>query len=163
MDTTTYCCFTGHRTLREPEAVIQERLTEILTDLIRQGYRHFCAGGALGFDTLAAKTVLELKKTYEDIHLILVLPFPDQYEKETGWSETDIAAYQDLKTKALRVIHVMDSYCRGCYYRRNVALVNCSSVCVAYQYKASGGTAYTTAYAAEKNVPVINCASQRKT
>ena len=36
------------------------------------------AGGALGFDTLAAQTVLDMKKEYPQLRLILVLPCEDQ-------------------------------------------------------------------------------------
>ena len=66
-------CFTGHRNipLLKRKAVAQRLKTE-LTDLINNGYQFFGAGGALGFDTLAAQTVLELKKDYKHIRLILV-------------------------------------------------------------------------------------------
>ena len=59
-----------------------DRLWIILEDLQliellsreNSGYLYFGAGGALGFDTLAAQTVLDLKKDYPQIKLILVLP-----------------------------------------------------------------------------------------
>ena len=52
----TTCCFTGHRRI-PPEAVapLRERLEAEIESLIRQGVRYFGAGGALGFDTLAAE------------------------------------------------------------------------------------------------------------
>lgn len=65
-------CFTGHRTLPEenlPE--IAERLENALIALIEQDYCYFSAGGALGFDTLAAQTVLRLRERYPQIRLIL--------------------------------------------------------------------------------------------
>ena len=40
----------------------------MLIGAIEQGYRYFGAGGALGFDTLAAQTVLELRSEYPDIN-----------------------------------------------------------------------------------------------
>ncbi|MEE1491995.1 MAG: SLOG family protein, partial [Massilioclostridium sp.] len=59
------CCFTGHRDL-PPQKLpyIQKRLEQELLQLIHQGVRYFGAGGALGFDTLAALTVLRLRETY---------------------------------------------------------------------------------------------------
>lgn len=54
-------CFTGHRELPAdnlPE--ISKHLEDTLVTLIEQGYRYFGAGGALGFDTLAAQAVLRL-------------------------------------------------------------------------------------------------------
>lgn len=58
-----------------------------MIESIENGYRYFGEGGALGFDTVAALTVLELKSVYPDIKLILVLPCKKQTR---GWSETDI-------------------------------------------------------------------------
>ena len=150
-------CFTGHRELREAPKMIASRLSVILEELIRQGYRYFGAGGARGFDMLAAKTVLKLKKQYPHIHLILVLPFPNQYEAEKNWSIAEILEYHYLKKVASKVVHLEESYSRGCYYRRNEHLVNCSSVCISYRYKDRGGTAYTTRYAETRGLRVINC------
>lgn len=61
----TTCCFTGHRRI-PPEAIapLRERLEAEIESLIRQGVRYFGAGGALGFDTLAAEAVLDLKAVY---------------------------------------------------------------------------------------------------
>ena len=59
------CCFTGHRRLSAEQAeVVKVKLKYTLTEMIKAGYLYFGAGGALGFDTLAALTVLELKKEY---------------------------------------------------------------------------------------------------
>ena len=68
-------CFTGHRDippLKRPG--IKHRLEREIEKSIQAGYVYFGAGGALGFDTLAAQTVLKLKGRYQDIKLILVLP-----------------------------------------------------------------------------------------
>ena len=60
---------------------------QIITDeaikLIDQGVTYFIAGGALVFDTLAAQTVLDLKKDYAQIKLILAIPCKNQSDK---WS-----------------------------------------------------------------------------
>ncbi len=39
---------------------------------------------------------------------------------------------------------------------RNRHLVDCSSVCVCYMYKDTGGTAYTADYAYKKGIEVVN-------
>ena len=148
-------CFTGHRTLREPENIIVDKLTVILKGLIEQGYCYFGAGGARGFDSIAARVVLTLKADYPHIHLILVLPFYNQYEFEQGWSSKEIEEYKLLQKSASKVVHLQETYSRGCYYRRNEHLVNGSSLCIAYQYKDSGGTAYTTKYAASQGIRII--------
>ncbi len=68
-----------------------------LENHILQGLSYFGAGGARGFDSLAAEVVIELKEKYPHIHLILVLPFYNQYEKEKGWSVEEIEQYHKLK------------------------------------------------------------------
>lgn len=150
-------CFTGHREIRGSVEALEERVHQIVEGLIQEGYCYFGAGGARGFDAIASKVVLELKQQHTHIHLILVLPFYNQYEKEKGWTAYEIAEYQELKQKASKVVHLQEQYSSGCYYRRNRHLVDFSSVCIAYQYKETGGTAYTTNYAKSKKVKIIYC------
>ena len=55
------CCFTGHRDIPSTQRrVLVENLEETVRQLIGRGIRYFGAGGALGFDTLAAQTLLGL-------------------------------------------------------------------------------------------------------
>ena len=150
------CCFTGHREILGDIEILASSITNIVESLILKGYRFFGAGGARGFDNLAGSIVLNLKKKYPFIHLILVLPFVNQYEHESGWIPKEIEQYQYLKKHASKVVHLQEHYSSGCYYRRNRHLVDHSSLCISYQYKNSGGTAYTTRYAESKNIPVIN-------
>lgn len=74
-------CFTGHRDIRENDKV-EEKLRIIIEKMIERGYRNFVAGGAQGFDTIAAEIVLELKEKYPTIQLQLNLPFKEQYKHE---------------------------------------------------------------------------------
>ena len=67
---------------------------------------YFGAGGALGFDTLAAQCVLSLKNQYTHIKLILVLPCITQTK---GWSENDIAIYEEIKSQADKVVYTSRS------------------------------------------------------
>ena len=138
-------CFTGHRTLPEenlPE--IAERLENALIALIEQDYCYFSAGGALGFDTLAAQTVLRLRERYPQIRLILVLPCRSQTR---GWSQADIDIYEEIKRRADKVTYTSENYFRGCMQKRNRHLVDNSSICICYLTKPTGGTAYTVNYA----------------
>ena len=86
---TQTCCFTGHRKIPpEQYDCIAERLRAEIITLIQNGITFFGAGGALGFDTLAALTVLSLQKEHPRIRLILVLPCPTQAH---SWAAKDIA------------------------------------------------------------------------
>lgn len=147
-------CFTGHRRiLQEHFGTLAQQLKTILVQLINEGYVYFGAGGALGFDTLAAQTVLELKNEHPEIKLILVLPCLSQTR---GWSTRDIETYEDIKSKADKVVYTSQEYTRGCMHKRNRHLVDNSSVCICYLTESTGGTAYTVDYAKTKNLTVIN-------
>jgi uncharacterized phage-like protein YoqJ len=97
------CCFTGHRKTPPLQSVqIAERLKTELIKLIDQGYLYFGAGGALGFDTIAALTVLVLQQSYPQIKLILVLPCKTQTR---GWDKDDIEMYEDIKKRCDKVVY----------------------------------------------------------
>jgi uncharacterized phage-like protein YoqJ len=149
-------CFTGHRTIPMLKKwKIEKKLKETLEPLIDNGYCYFGAGGALGFDTIAAQTVLGLKKKHPEIKLILVLPCKNQTR---GWEEKDVSVYESIIEQADKVVYTQEHYDRGCMFKRNRHLVDNSSVCVAYLTEEKGGTAYTVNYANQKGVKVINIA-----
>ena len=153
----TTCCFTGHRNIPSiGKEIIQTRLESTLVTLIHQGIHHFCAGGALGFDTIAALSVLRLKADYPHICLILVLPCQEQ---TNGWSEEDKTRYDHILSQADEVIYVWNHYYRGCMHARNRYMVDRSGTCISYLTAETGGTAYTVRYAKQKNVHMINLAS----
>lgn len=151
-------CFTGHRQMDEPIAVIERRLTGTVENLIRRGYLYFGAGGARGFDALASEVVLKLRAAYPQIHLILVLPFDEQYRQEKNWTRVEIEQYRRLKERASKVVVLAAEYSSGVYYRRNRHLVDNSSVCLAYMNRANSGTSYTVNYAKSKGLEVVNTA-----
>ena len=147
-------CFTGHRKIpSEQYEDIAERLKKEIIKSIEEGYCFFCAGGALGFDTLAAQTVLQLKNQYPQICLYLILP----YHKQTrGWKEEDVREYERIKSLADKVFTVSDEYYRGCMQKRNRDLVDNSSLCICFKTEDTGGTAYTIQYASKKGLKIIN-------
>ena len=150
------CCFTGHREIAPSEiAKIKERIKETIETLIGQGIIYYGAGGARGFDTLAAEAVLELKGKYPQIKLILVLPCPDQTR---GWKEDDIREYNEIKERADKVVYTADHYYNGCMHVRNRHLVDHSQYCICYLTKATGGTAFTVNYAKSKGLVIFNMA-----
>ncbi len=150
------CCFTGHRKIPFSELdCINQNLEATLIRLIENGITDFCAGGALGFDTLAAKQVLNLKEKYPHIQLILILPCISQ---SNSWNNEDKAVYEDIKSKSDKIIYTSEHYFRGCMQVRNRALVDNSSVAVCYLSESTGGTAYTVKYAEKKGLTVINLA-----
>ena len=148
------CCFTGHRNVpAAKQKQLTDRLEQTVIKLIKSGVCYFGAGGALGFDTMAAQTILKLQKEYPQIKLILVLPCKSQTR---GWREKDVEIYEAIKRAANKVKYTSEEYTRDCMFKRNRHLVDNSGVCVAYLTEDRGGTAYTVKYAHQKGVPVIN-------
>ena len=109
----------------------------------------------MGFDTIAAQTVLNLKENYPQIKLILVLPCLTQTR---GWKEADVKEYERIKGLADKVVYTSQEYTRGCMFKRNRHLVDFSSLCIAYLTKDEGGTAYTVKYAKQNGLNIINLA-----
>ncbi|MDD5924073.1 MAG: SLOG family protein [Clostridia bacterium] len=150
------CCFTGHRKIPPEEVpVVTQRLRNVLMESIKNGYRYFGSGGALGFDVLTARTVLELKQECPHIRLILVLPCRNQTR---GWNKADIAEYKRIKSKADKVVYTSEQYYTGCMQKRNRHLVDNSSLCICYLKEQTGGTAYTVHYAEKCGLKIINIA-----
>ena len=149
-------CFTGHRTIPFlQKKKIKKRTKQVLIEAIEQGYRYFGVGGALGFDMLAAQTVLELKGEYPEIKLILVLPCENQTR---GWDQAYVEEYERIKAAADKVVYTSKDYYSGCMHKRNRHLVDNSSLCICYLTEQSGGTAYTVNYARSQGLKIINVA-----
>ncbi len=151
------CCFTGHRKISENEYYkVMFLLRQTIEQKIKEGYKFFCAGGALGFDTMAAMTVLKLKEQYPHIQLHLYLPCVEQAQK---WSEQAKKRYETIKQQSNLIVYVSHNYTNDCMLKRNRTLVDKSSFCIAYCNQSKGGTVYTMNYAKEHNVSVINIAN----
>ena len=152
------CCFTGHRSiLPSDREEITRQLEKTIVELIHAGIDRFIAGGARGFDTLAAQTVLLLRKEYPDIRLILALPCLSQTR---GWCKKDIAAYETIKSQADEIVYTSQDYTRGCMHKRNRYMVDNSGICVCCWIRDKGGTAYTVHYAEKKGLKIINTAQR---
>ena len=150
------CCFTGHRDVpTELKQDIVNQLECILRNLIGEGIRYFGSGGARGFDLMAADIVLQLKKEFPHIRLIMVLPCRDQTR---GWRGEDLRHYERVLSQADKVVYTAEHYYRGCMFKRNRHLVDNSSVCICYLTSDHGGTAYTVRYAQSQQLKIVNLA-----
>ena len=147
-------CFTGHRNIpREYAFMLPKALKHEIEKLINRGACTFRAGGAIGFDTVAALCVLELKEKYPHIELELILPCKDQTR---GWNDLSIKTYEYILASADRTEYVSDYFTSWCMHERNRRLVRGSQVCLAYLSHSGGGAAYTFAFALENGLEVIN-------
>ncbi|MBQ3082034.1 MAG: DUF1273 family protein [Clostridia bacterium] len=134
------CCFTGHRVISSGEDIKGRLVCEVETLINSFGVRTFYAGGALGFDTLAAECVLGLKGRYPFVRLVLALPCKNQAEK---WSLSDRERYERMLSAADEVYYVSECYTADCMHRRNDYMVEHSKYCICYLRHSGGGTYYT--------------------
>lgn len=153
-------CFTGHRVIPNDDYYrVMFLLRQNVEKKIKEGYTDFYAGGALGFDTLAALTVLRMKMTHKKVKLHLILPCENQAEK---WSGEDKRMYEKIKNESDSVTYISKQYTPQCMNRRNRALVDSAAYCMAYCTQTTGGTAYTIGYAMDQGVEVENIAHEVK-
>ena len=151
------CCFTGHRKIDgESMQMLSILLDKALESLISNGVTVFRTGGAMGFDTLAALKVIELRTKDQNIRLELFLPCREQANK---WDKLSREYYEYILSKADSVTYVRENYQRGCMLERNRRMVDGSDFCIGYCTLEKGGSAYTLNYAKKHNVRVINLAT----
>ncbi len=156
------CCFTGHRFL-SPDIckILTYRLDLEIAWLAGQGVSHFVAGGALGFDTLAAQAVLRMRKSIPNLQLHLYLPSPNQ---ASAWNNNDVRIYNDIRNAANTVSVIGESNTAACMMQRNQAMVKASCCVIAYYDPATqipgqpphGGTYNTVKFAHSLGIPVTN-------
>ena len=157
-DSVRVVCFTGHREIPKDIApVLSEMLSEILANLYERGARIFKAGGAVGFDTMAAQAVIDLKKQTGDpeIRLHLCLAGKDQAK---SFSRFDEIIFNMILSLADEVTYEGGNSSSSKYLARDRRLVDESDVCVAYCTKQTGGSYYTSTYALTHGVEFINLA-----
>ena len=152
-------CFTGHRTIAEDKEKLSARLYALLERLVTEKkVTEFYTGGAVGWDALAALTVLKLRDSYPEVKLHLVLPCPFE-EQSAKWNEAQKAEYQHILGLADSVEQVSDRYYNGCMKARNARLVELASdYCICYWNPKNfrSGTGQTVRMAQRKGIEVIN-------
>ena len=151
------CCFTGHRKITDEElrAMLPE-LLRIVGRLLRQGVNTFVTGGALGFDTVAAEVILQLREYHPHLRLIVVSPFAGQAD---NWGEQHRIKYEVIREMCDEFICLNTRYHKGCMSQRNRYLVDMSGTCIAYCKQEQSGSAYTMHYAEKKGLTVMNLAT----
>lgn len=151
------CCFTGHRDIPVGEQKqICKRAEGVIRQLYDRGVRYYGVGGAIGFDTMMAQLLMDLRsRDLPDIKIILVKPFDGFTSK---WSELQKQQYELLLPQYNKVVCVAEYPSRQAYLNRNRHLVNGSAYCVAYCTRNEGGSAYTVNLAKQNGLVVFNLA-----
>ena len=150
------CCFTGHRTISAD--FCKDTLTRGIEYVIKQGVDTFICGGAVGFDTICAKEVLEAKERHPEIKLHIYAPCNNQ---ASGWSIKDKLEYEKI-LKCADYVDMPDTpYFDGCMKIRNYKMVDNAAFCICYLNNPRSGTGQTYRYANEKGLTVFNIAGKK--
>ena len=154
------CSFTGHRVVKnEHLSYVKEKLSRGIEYAYNQGCRDFFAGGAIGFDTLAARAVISARETYSDIRLVLLLPCKDQ---DARWNEKQKREYKEILRLADEVIYIQKEYTSDCMYKRNFALASRAKIVIAYLEREGSGAGQTVRIAKNLGKTVYNICPQKK-
>ena len=148
------CSFTGHRQIKKEHKVkLLALLEKAVVYAYENGVRSFLAGGAVGFDTLAAKAVIKFRISHPDVRLIILVPCKNQAEK---WSDAEKSLYEYTLSVADEVEYLADDYYEGCMKERNAELAKRCDMLVAYVGKYIGGSAQTLRMAEKLEKTIYN-------
>lgn len=155
------CCFTGYR----PQKVnwefnssskeylrVAESVENLINQAIKNGYKYFISGMALGFETLCAETVLKLKTINPEIKLICALPCKEQ---DKYWSDLQRQIYRKVIEQADVVQYVSENYSKYCMYKRNKFMLYNSSLVIALFDGKPGGTKSTLNLAKKSGLDIL--------
>ena len=151
-------CFTGHRKMKDDEGEISEKLYSLIERLYdEESISVFYAGGAVGFDTVAAKCVLRLKEKHKYVKLHLILPCSNE-EQTRNLTASQRNEFNDILKRADSVEYTSPHYFKGCMSRRNKRLVECAENCCICYYDSTikSGTAQTVELAKKKGLKIYD-------
>lgn len=160
MDRTRTCFFTGHRKIpRDKQEKIKQSVRKNIENLIiKYDVKNFICGGALGFDTIAAETITEMKQLYPHIKLYLYIPCRDQ---EKLWSQDNKKKYAKILSEADDILYVSDApYSKDCMHKRNLKMIEDAFFCIAFCLESRSGTGFTVRNAQMAGKNVFNIADE---
>ena len=154
MSSDLVCSFTGHRNIAQSHKKnIDSLLLRAIEYAYRRGCRTFLAGGALGFDTAAAKQVILFRLSHPDVRLSILIPCKNQDEH---WSETAKISYRYIISIADEVEYVSDEYTSDCMRKRNALLAERADILISYVSHSQSGSAQTVRMAQRLGREIYN-------
>ena len=148
------CSFTGHRSIKqEHKAALPALLGRAIAYAYDNGCRVFYAGGAVGFDTEAARAVIKFRIEHPDAALVLLLPCVNQGER---WSAEQLSVYEYTLSVANEVEYISEEYNSSCLRERNMELASRCDMLIAYVERTNSGAAQTVRMAKSLGKTVYN-------
>ncbi len=141
------CAFTGHRNIKPSHKyAMADILRRAINYAYNRGCREFVAGGAVGFDTEAARQVLLFRIDHPDVRLVLFLPCLDQ---DAAWTASQRDSYDFTLSSADEVRYLSERYDHSCMRRRNQAMADSCDIMIAYVGHGRSGASQTLRMARE--------------
>ena len=148
------CAFTGHRKIEDRHKTrIEGLLSRAIAFAYESGCRTFVTGGALGFDTLAAKEIIRFRLTHQDVKLLIVLPCKNQ---SSTWSSSQVSLYEYTLINADEIEYISEEYTDRCMKQRNSRLVDLCDMMIAYVQRPYSGAAQTVRMASNEGKIIYN-------
>lgn len=148
------CAFTGHRQIEKSHVKnISALVLRAIEYAYGEGCRTFITGGALGFDTLAAREVIRFRMSHQDVTLRLALPCSNQ---DRSWTEEQRERYFHTLAEADEIVYLSDEYTKDCMKRRNDYLATSADILIAYVNRSRSGAAQTVRMAERLSKKVYN-------
>ncbi len=155
------CCFSGYRPEKLPWGQnendercfrLKEKLYDVISAVYLSGIRRYICGMALGSDLYFCEAVLLFMEDHDDVTLEAALPCEDQASK---WSEKQRNRYFKLIQQCDTETYISRKYTSDCMMRRNMYMVDHSSVLIAVYDGRFGGTMHTVGYAEASGLEII--------
>lgn len=159
METKT-CCFSGNRPEKLPWKFdegdrrclfLKEELRKNILHAISDTYLHFISGMAQGVDMFAAEEIVSLKNDF-NIFLECAVPYEGQEKK---WATVYQDRYNKILSQADIVTYISSKYHPSIYKKRNLYMINKSSLLIAASTGKNGGTKQTISFAKEQNKQIV--------
>ncbi len=148
------CSFTGHRIIdKRHKKSIGSLVARAVEFAYENGVRTFLAGGAIGFDTLAAKAVINFRISHSDVRLKILVPCKNQSQK---WNDYEKSVYEYILSASDEVEYFSEEYYDGCMKERNAALAERCDMLIAYVGRTVGGSAQTYRMAEKLGKKIYN-------
>lgn len=150
-------CFIGHREVGYNFS--REQLKEIIETKIKDGYLSFMVGCHGQFDTIALNVCRELRRTYQNISIEVVLTSLHIIQKklvyEDDYGEDYFEQYKDVSTI---MYDIEDVYFKNRIILSNKKMINSCDVLICYVdgKKKDSGAKRMMDYAIKKGLKIIN-------
>ena len=151
--------YSGHRPKKLPKEFgynLDNKYWSEVKNIIKNDIKYlkpdniYC-GMALGFDSIVAEAIIELKKEKYDINFIAGISFEGQ---ENNWVQESKNKYRQYLQFADDIIILNKQYTKSCMFERNKLMIDNADILIAFTDTIEGGTGHAIKLAKSKGIKV---------